>query len=79
MAKKMKSKEDLLLIKLGTAGIGRQSFRAWIVDAPGAVVDRQDGDDSGTSATPGDALRALADKIDEECAALGFARFIGDE
>jgi hypothetical protein len=74
MAKRKKtlvqSDDGLITIRVGSAGIGRMGFKAWIDKAD--VIDRQDGDDTGVCDTPGQALHALADRIDAECAAAGF-------
>ena len=55
-----KNKGASLYVYVGTCGIGRQRFRAWLA---GDRMDRQDGDDDDTHDTPGDAIQAVASRL----------------
>jgi len=51
----------LYTVRVGTAGIGRMSFRAYFDDEK---IDRQDSDDEDVYSTPGQALAALGREMD---------------
>ncbi len=62
--------EGLTIIFVGGAGPRYKRFGAWLATEP---MDRQwDGSTEGTYKTPGQALRALADRLDEETLQRGW-------
>jgi hypothetical protein len=67
----MANPKDPTLIKVivGTAGIGRMHFKAWLPDEP---VDRQDGSDYETFETPGEALADAGRRLDIRMTRLGW-------
>jgi hypothetical protein len=67
--KKRDPNDDLFVIRLGRAGIGRMGYRAYFDEE---VIDRSDGSDAGTSTTPGKALIKLAKKFDKELVQYGW-------
>ncbi len=54
---------DLFTIHVGTGGIGRMGFMAWTEEEE---IDRSDGDDLQVYDTPGQALAALAKRLDDD-------------
>jgi hypothetical protein len=67
--KKRDPNDDLFIIRVGRAGIGRLGYRAYFDEE---VIDRSDGDDSRTYLTPGKALIKLAKKFDKELVKYGW-------
>jgi hypothetical protein len=59
----LEKSDGIVTIFVASAGIGRMGFKAYHVTDN---LDRQDGDDEGISDTPGEALRYLADKLDQK-------------
>ncbi len=63
-SKQERDDRDLLTIRLGTAGVGRLRFKAYLDMGNDGRFDRQDGSDLQTYPSPGAALAALGRRID---------------
>lgn len=61
-SKGTKTQPRAMYIYVGTAGIGRMGFGAWLGDE---AINRSDGDDAGTYESLVDALEAAAVRIEE--------------
>lgn len=78
MKKKRRARKpprDLFVIHVGTAGIGRQRFRAYFADT---CFDRSDDNDDNTFDTPGEALAALGKKMDFRLVSLAWMTLVDE-